>query len=159
NRNMRSEAARIARREILDASEVDLTKIDALVFPGGYGVSLNLSSYTHRKRDAEIHPRVQALILDAHRLRKPIGGICIATALLGMAFRGTTSVQICSGDSSALHEDLRSWGMTPIACGIEDAVVDRGNCVVTTPAYIFDRNMADVFVGIQKLAREIVALC
>src|SRR5690554_238562 len=45
NRNMLVEAARIARGEITEISEITPADIDALVIPGGFGSAKNLTSW------------------------------------------------------------------------------------------------------------------
>ena len=44
-RNVLTEAARIARGDIKKLSQLDINQFDALVFPGGFGVAKNLSTF------------------------------------------------------------------------------------------------------------------
>ena len=44
-RNVRREAARIARGPVLDLPEVNVADFDALFFPGGFGAAKNLSDF------------------------------------------------------------------------------------------------------------------
>ena len=44
-RNVLVESARIARGEIMDIVDVTSEDIDALIFPGGFGVAKNLCDY------------------------------------------------------------------------------------------------------------------
>ena len=45
SRNVLVESARIARGNIKDVSEITSDDLDALIFPGGFGVAKNLSDY------------------------------------------------------------------------------------------------------------------
>ena len=45
SRNVLMESARIARGKIRDMAEVHASDVDALIFPGGFGVAKNLCDY------------------------------------------------------------------------------------------------------------------
>jgi enhancing lycopene biosynthesis protein 2 len=45
SRNVLVESARISRGNIKDIKDVDAASLDAVIFPGGYGAALNLSTY------------------------------------------------------------------------------------------------------------------
>ncbi len=45
SRNVRIEAARIARGPVADVAEIDADDLDALILPGGFGAAKNLSTF------------------------------------------------------------------------------------------------------------------
>jgi len=78
SRNVLVESARIARGNIKDVAEITSDDLDALIFPGGFGVAKNLSDYAMAGAECSINPDVQRLSKEIHNDGKPIGVICIA---------------------------------------------------------------------------------
>ena len=58
SRNVRIEAARIARGPVADVAEVDVDELDALILPGGFGAAKNLCNFAVAGADCEVHPDV-----------------------------------------------------------------------------------------------------
>src|SRR4029079_10753369 len=81
-RNVRVEAARIARGKIEDVKNARAKDLDALVMPGGFGAAKNLSNFAEKGHAADVHPEVARLLKEMHAAKKPIGAICIAPALV-----------------------------------------------------------------------------
>src|SRR5438874_9838926 len=77
-RNVLEESARIARGKIRDLASVSVDDLDALVFPGGFGVARNLSDYAVRAEQCTVQQDVARLIQEIHAAKKPIGLACIA---------------------------------------------------------------------------------
>ncbi len=157
-RNMLVESARLARNEIYDINSVEAQNVDAVIFPGGYGTCTNLSSYIADKENATILPDVKKYIRLLHANRKPIGAICGAIILVGLAFRDQLSLELSFGNNHEFANHFATWGMKPKECSYDEIVIDEQNRIVTTPAYIFDKNLAEVFVGIDKLVKQVVHL-
>ena len=76
-RNVLRESARIVRGEIQDITEISADDLDALIFPGGYGVAKNLSTYAFEGINATVHEEVNRLAREMVAAHKPIGIICI----------------------------------------------------------------------------------
>ena len=64
-RNIRIEAARIARGNVLDAAEVNVDEIDALFIPGGFGAAKNFCSFAFEGANASIENDIKSLIQTA----------------------------------------------------------------------------------------------
>ena len=64
SRNVLVESARIARGKIRDMAEVHTSDIDALIFPGGFGVAKNLSDYAMTGADCSVNPDVKRFATD-----------------------------------------------------------------------------------------------
>ena len=86
SRNVLVESARIARGNIKDIVEITSEDLDALIFPGGFGVAKNLSDYAMAGAECSINPDVQRLSKDIHNDGKPIGVICIAPAMICLLY-------------------------------------------------------------------------
>ena len=85
-RNVLEESARIARCNILTLSKLNVSEYDALILPGGRGVSLNLSTYAVEQVRCSINVDLRRVILDFHKAKKPIGAMCISPAILARIF-------------------------------------------------------------------------
>ena len=73
-RNVLVESARIARGEIVALDDFDLSSVDALVFPGGFGVAKNLCDFALRGAECEVLPEVQELIRAARAAERLLRG-------------------------------------------------------------------------------------
>src|SRR5437867_2164151 len=81
HRNVLEESARIARGKIRDLASVSSDDLDAVVFPGGYGVAKNLSDFAEKSDHCTVLNDVSRLIQQMHAAHKPIGLACIAPVL------------------------------------------------------------------------------
>ena len=48
-------------------------------------------------------------------------------------------------------------GQAHILCGVREALVDRDQRIVTTPAYMLAQSLSEAYVGIEKLVSEALA--
>ena len=80
-RNVLLESARIARGDINDITSASASKLDALVFPGGYGAAKNLCTFAVDGTKCKINSEVERLVKEMFQANKPIGFICIAPVL------------------------------------------------------------------------------
>jgi len=159
SRNVLMESARIARGKIRDMAEVHASDVDALIFPGGFGVSKNLCDYAMAGTDCSVNPDVKRLATDVHKAGKPIGIICIAPAMFAKIMQGTgDSVEMTIGTDEQTSSDINSMGQNHITCSVEDIVIDKKNKVVSTPAYMLDQRISEVAEGIEKLVKEVLAM-
>jgi putative intracellular protease/amidase len=79
-RNVLTESARVARGDIRDLASVQAEELDALVFPGGFGVAKNLCDFAVKGADCSVHPEVARLVREMYAARKPLGFACISPA-------------------------------------------------------------------------------
>ena len=159
SRNVLMESARIARGKIRDMAEVHASDVDALIFPGGFGVAKNLCDYAMAGTDCSVNPDVKRLATDVHKAEKPIGIICIAPAMFAKIMQGTgDSVEMTIGTDEQTSSDINSMGSNHITCSVEDIVIDKKNKVVSTPAYMLDQRISEVAEGIEKLVKEVLAM-
>src|SRR5262245_31652950 len=62
SRSVAAEAARIARGKVRDLAAAGVEDLDALVFPGGWGVATTLSNYAEKAAVCDVHPDVVRLL-------------------------------------------------------------------------------------------------
>ena len=159
SRNVLMESARIARGKIRDMAEVHASDVDALIFPGGFGVAKNLCDYAMAGTNCSVNPDVKRLATDVHKAEKPIGIICIAPAMFAKIMQGTgDSVEMTIGTDEQTSSDINSMGSNHITCSVEDIVIDKKNKVVSTPAYMLDQRISEVAEGIEKLVKEVLMM-
>lgn len=154
-RNVLVESARIARGLIQELSNLKAEDFDALILPGGAGAVINLSDIAFNNEDAIIMEELKEIIIQFHKLSKPIGAICISPALLPLALKDHAKVRITLGEKNAL---ISKMGAIEETCMANDIVIDRANKLVTTPAFMLDSPLTEIDQGISKLVNKIIAI-
>ncbi|MFB0517415.1 MAG: isoprenoid biosynthesis glyoxalase ElbB [Candidatus Neomarinimicrobiota bacterium] len=158
-RNVLVEAARIVRGEIKDLAEVTAEDMDALIFPGGYGVAKNLSTYAFEGPNCQVDEEVQRLVREIIAANKPLGVICIAPAMLAKILEGLgVNTQLTIGNDPATAQDIEEMGTTHVACSVTKHITDKENKIVSTPAYMLAKKIGETWVGIEGLVNEVLAL-
>ena len=156
-RSVLSESARIARGEISDLAKVSVADMDAVILPGGFGAAKNLSDFAAAGVQARVQPDVLHFLKEMHRLKKPIGAICIAPAVIAIVL-GEFDPLLTIGNDPATAAAVESFGARHQNCLVEDIVVDKENRLVTTPAYMLGPGLREISQGIDKLVQQIVAM-
>ncbi len=153
-RNIMTEAARIARGNILPIEQFKAEDYDALLFSGGFGAAKNLCSYAFKGADMEVEPDVARAILDMHKAQKPIGGMCIAPVLFAKLIE-----DVCvtlGSDGTPASSDVFKMGASHVQTEAGDVVADNEKLVFSTPAYMLDATIKDVYDGAYNLIGSIV---
>jgi enhancing lycopene biosynthesis protein 2 len=154
------EAARIARFGIRPLSALDVRDVDALVFPGGEGVGLNLSNWAEKGEVCEVNPDVARLLRGCLPLHKPMGFICLAPLLAARILGPIAGVRITLGPRGTVpsrHAAVMGADVRP--CTANDLVIDQKNMVISTPAFMYeDARLRDVAAGIDKLVRTLMSM-
>jgi len=158
-RNVLVESARIARGDIKDMAEVTGGDLDALIIPGGFGVAKNLSDYAMSGAECSINPDVYRLVSEMVILKKPIGAICIAPAMMAKILaEQNQSATMTIGKDESTAKDIQAMGSTHKECPVEEMVIDEENNIVTTPAYMDAKNISEAAEGIEKLVEQIILM-
>ena len=157
-RNVLVESARIARGDIRDIKKVSVKEIDALILPGGWGAAKNLCSFAYDGTDCSVHPEVERLINETIEARKPIGVICIAPALLARVIKGKPKAKLTIGSDSGAAKKIELLGAEHVNCTVERVIVDEKNKIVSTPAYMLAKGIAEAEKGISELVKNVLAL-
>ena len=94
SRNVLHESARISRCAVKPLSELSSNDVEAVVFPGGFGVAKNLSDFGFKGADMSVPTEVENVLKDFHQAGKPIALCCIAPIIAAKVF-GANGVQVC----------------------------------------------------------------
>ena len=154
-RNILVEAARLARGRVLPIEEYKAEDFDGLLFSGGYGVAKNLCDYAYKGAAMEVEPDVARVILETYQAHKPIGGMCISPVMFAKLI---PDVCVTLGNEGTPDADnVYQMGASHVQTEHGDVVADNANLVFSTPAYMLDATLKDVYDGaynVIKLAAE-----
>ncbi|MEI8134239.1 MAG: isoprenoid biosynthesis glyoxalase ElbB [bacterium] len=158
-RNTLVEAARIARGKIEPLSQLTNHHYDALIMPGGFGVAKNLTTFALDGAKATIASQeLRDDIVAMNNDGIPIGAICIAPALVGLALKGK-NIELTFGADGPEAEEMRKLGHTHFETKPDEIHIDSVNKIVTTPAYMYDEApINEVFIGIKKLVDAVIEM-
>lgn len=152
-RNVLVESARIARGNIKPLSEYRAADYDALLFPGGFGAALNLSTYGRDGQDMKVNPDVECAVKEAYNQKKVIGAMCIAPVTIAKILgKGTLTI----GSDKGTAADIESFGAKHQNSGKGEVVVDVNNKIFTTPCYMLNSTIKDIFEGATNLVQQMV---
>lgn len=155
SRNVLAESARIARGEVRDISEADVSDFDAVIVPGGFGAAKNLSSFAVDGPACEVDAGVEKLLRDAHEASKPIGLICIAPSIGAKLF---PEVELTIGTDADTAGALEQMGAHHKSCPVDHYVCDSRAKVVSCPAYMLGPGIKGVAAGIEGLVAEVLRM-
>lgn len=153
-RNILSEAARIARGNILPIEQFKAEDYDALFFPGGFGAAKNLCDYAFKGVAMEVQPDVARVILEMHEAKKPIGAMCIAPVMLARLIPGVCVT--LGAEGSEVADQVRAWGANHVQTENGDVCADNEELVFTTPAFMLDASLKDVYDGAYNMVEAVV---
>lgn len=154
HRSVLVEAGRIARGDIVSLEALDLDEVDGVIFPGGLGAVKNFSNFSNADSDYETHPEVKAFIRKANDLKKPLGFICISPVIAADSLGG--GVKLTIGNDAKTAAAIERKGAKHVDCLVDGVVVDEAFKVVSTPAYMLAKGIAEAEKGIHELVKTIV---
>lgn len=158
-RNILTEAARIARGDIKDLSKVSIADYRALVIPGGFGAAKNLSTWAFDGPEAKLQQDVKQQILMAISEKKPVLAMCMAPVVVAKALEGSgVSVKLTVGTADeptpyeidAIGDGMNSLGATAQKANVSQVVVDADQKVITTPCYMMTASISEINTGIEN---------
>ncbi|MBC8404392.1 MAG: isoprenoid biosynthesis glyoxalase ElbB [Planctomycetes bacterium] len=158
SRNVLVESARIARGDIQSLDELNLDELDALIFPGGFGVAKNLCDFAIHGADCRVNPQVEAIVKEAKARNLPMGFLCIAPALAAAIFKGQPCAELTIGSDPGTADALQAMGATHVDTSPQQAHVDSANKIVSTAAYMCDAPLSQIADGIHELVVQTLAL-
>ena len=153
-RNMMVEAARIVRGNILPLSKFNADDFDALLFPGGSGAAKNIFTYAYDGINFKVNKEVEKAILDIHAQGKPIGAMCIAPLMVAKVL-GNVNITMGSGECRQAKE-LALIGCMHTETTHGGVAIDKENKVFSTPCFMLDASLKDVYQGAWNLVEEMV---
>lgn len=156
NRNVLVESARIARGEIIDIANADTHDYAAVFFPGGFGAAKNLSDFAFKKTACEIQPDVLRFANAMAAEHKPACYICIAPTMIPLIYGKGAKLTI--GDDQDTAQAIEVMGGEHIDCPVQEFVVDKDRKLVSTPAYMLAKNIAEAAAGIKAAVEATLGL-
>jgi enhancing lycopene biosynthesis protein 2 len=154
-RNVLIESARIARGKVMNLADFQPEKHDALVLPGGFGAAKNLSNYAFTGPGCTINPDVEKAIRAMAAVKKPIGALCIAPAILARILPG---VNLTIGQDAGTAADMEKMGATHTKTGHGEIVIDQESRVITTPCYMLDARVDQIGQGAENVIGTILEM-
>ncbi|XP_028434618.1 ES1 protein, mitochondrial [Perca flavescens] len=173
NRNMMMEAARFSHgqgmTQMQDLSKLDINSFDAVIFPGGHGVTKNLCSFVKDGKDFKLHNDVERVLKEFHRSRKPIGLASMAPML---ACRVLPSIEVTMGYEKDENTRWGNWPNTNMVQAVKsmgarhnvrepyEAYVDEKNKVVSTPTFMWETeyHYHYIFDGIGNMVKHVMRM-
>ncbi len=152
-RNVLIESARIARGDIKPIEDFDALEFDAVIFPGGFGVAKNLSDFASEGENCTVIPEIKNIILEMNRLDKPIGAMCISPVIIAKVLNNST---LTIGNDEDTAKQIVNMGATHVNTSYGEVIADKKNKVFTTPCYMLDSNIADIYDGAYNLIKSIL---
>ena len=152
-RNVLVESARIARGKIKPLNALDMRSFDALIFPGGFGVAKNLSSFAFEGEKCKVNPEVTGVIRDAVSLRKPIGALCISPVILAKVLG---DVKLTIGNDAGTAKAIEKMGAHHVLTTHGEVVVDEKHKVFTTPCYMLDATIVQIAEGAEHIVKKML---
>lgn len=157
-RDVLTEAARICRGNIEDITKARAADFDAVVLPGGFGAAKNLCTFAMDGPSCSVDPGVEAFLLHAHANGCVLGFACIAPALCARIFGTTLHPTITIGNDAGTAQGVRAMGALHTNAPVTGIVADDTNRIVTTPAYMYDARISDVYKGINAMVERVLQM-
>jgi enhancing lycopene biosynthesis protein 2 len=152
-RNVLVESARIARGEIKPLSEYNEEDFDALIMPGGFGAAKNLSDFAVKGPDCTVDKDVARAIKDTVAAKKPLGAICISPAVVAKVIEG---VELTIGQDADTIKGLEAMGARHKKTTHGEVVVDEKYKLFTTPCYMLDANILQIWEGADNIVKAML---
>ncbi|NP_001167509.1 uncharacterized protein LOC100381155 [Xenopus laevis] len=164
SRNVLVESARLARGNITALSRLNVKEHDAVIFPGGFGAAKNLSSFAVDGESFKVQPDVERVLTGFSKAKKPIGLCCIAPVLAAKVIPG---VEVTVGQEEELGgkwpyagtaKSISALGGKHCAKEVDEVHVDSKCRVVTTPAFMGEAPLHQIFDGIGAMVSGVLKL-
>ncbi len=156
SRQVLKESARLVRGKIKALSQADVSQYDAIILPGGLGAVSNLCDWADRGNDFTFEKEVGEFLDAGVTHKKPMGFICIAPVMIPKLF---PNAKLTIGNDEKIAAQLEGQGATHINCLATEIAIDETNKVVSTPANMCAKDIAEVYEGIHKLVKALANMC
>ncbi|KAK1170067.1 glutamine amidotransferase-like class 1 domain-containing protein 3A [Huso huso] len=163
-RNVLVESARLARGEIQDLTQLKVSDLDAVIFPGGFGVAKNLCSWAVEGKNCSVNDQVKSTLLAFHGAKKPIGLCCISPVLAAKIFPGCElTVGHDTNDDGRFPDSETAGAIQELGCKhvckkVNETHVDEKNKIVTTCAFMCKAPLHEIFDGVGEMVQDVLKL-
>ena len=151
-RNVLVESARIARGQIKDLTDLNVSDFDALIVPGGFGVAKNLSDFAFKGTEMTVLRAFEDIILEFTKQSKPIGALCISPAIIANILEEAT---LTIGSDNDTIIAVEAMGATHKITDHGEVVIDKKYKLATTPCYMLDATIAEIGDGAQNVVKAV----
>lgn len=152
-RNVLVEAARIARGNIKPTSQLKVENYDAIIFPGGFGVAKNLSTFAFDGVNCKVNTEIENLIREFHKAEKPIGALCISPVVIAKVLG---NIEVTIGQDTGTANVVQVFGATHKKTNHGEVVIDSKNKVFTTPCYMLDATIVQIAEGAENVVKAML---
>jgi len=156
-RSVLTEAARLARGNILDLKDYNPDDFDGIVFPGGLGAVINWCDFSIKGVNCDVDSSVQKAILDSNKKGVVIGAMCIAPVLIAKVL-GSKGVHVTIGNDKGVATAIERTGAVHENKDVIEVCVDELRKVVTTPAYMLASSIKEVCEGADNMVKAMIKL-
>ena len=154
-RNVLVESARIARGDIKDLKTYKAEDYDGLVMPGGLGAAKNLSTFAFDGPHCIVNKEVEKAVKETAALKKPIGALCIAPAIIAKIL-GDVTVTI--GQDPETATAITQMGASHQQTTHGEIIVDRQHKIVSTPCYMLNARVDQIGDGADNLVTAVLEM-
>ncbi len=167
SRNMKVEAARIARGDVMDIEAANPSNMDALVIPGGFGSAKNFSNWAFQGPDGDILPEVKLLLVNMINAGKPVCALCVSPVLVAKALENSsikttltlgTSKEKSPYTISDFHTGIEKTGAISTEKTIKEILVDEKYKIVTAPCYMMEADIVEIRENIKMAISKTIEL-
>ena len=155
SRNVLVESARIARGNIRSLATFRAAEYDAMIFPGGFGAAKNLCDFAFKGAACSVNPDVEKAVKAMAVARKPIGALCISPVVIT---RILGDVAVTIGNDRETARAIETMGGTHQVKSHGEITVDPRHKVVTTPCYMLDATISQIYEGASNVVKTILSL-
>lgn len=153
-RNVLIESARIARGRIKPLSDYKASAFIGIIFPGGFGVAKNLSTYATDGIKMTVNKDVARAVTETHNAGKVIGALCISPIVIAALVPGA---EVTLGTNTAYNKEVKALGGKNTITANRQVIIDKKNKIVTTPCYMNDATITDIAEGANALVKAMMS--
>ncbi len=167
SRNMMVEAARIARGAVHDLSTFDVSNLDALVIPGGFGSAKNFSTWAFDGPNGSILPEIKKIIQQFISDKKPIAALCVSPVLMALALGDSelhptmtlgSNLEKSPYDIQAFSAGMDQKGVSSEMKTIREISVDEKLKIVSAPCYMMEASIVEIRNNISQAIKALIQL-
>ena len=154
-RNILVESARITRGKIKPLNLYEPEKFDAVIFPGGLGITKNLCTMAFEGSECTVDTEVELAVIASVETCIPIGAMCTAPALIAKILPGA---DVTIGKDVETIKMIESMGGTHHKTDHAEVIIDEKYKLVTSPCYMLDAHILQIAEGTQNVVNELINL-
>lgn len=167
SRNMMVEAARIARGAVHDLSTFDVSNLDALVIPGGFGSAKNFSTWAFDGPNGSILPEIKKIIQQFISDKKPIAALCVSPVVMALALGDSelnptmtlgSNLEKSPYDIQAFNAGMEQKGVSSEMKTIREISVDEKLKIVSAPCYMMEASIVEIRNNISQAIKALIQL-